>query len=144
MFLSHRVFSLYNSNIVTCVWSFTCFQCQLNIDNANIMPCIIRVSVKWLNCVTFCLTNTLFIYVFKFHNHGARCYKKRQAENKSYKIKLKALKELEKGTPQKDVSSFFRLLKNTLSTWKKSKDKIFEKYSSGPILKSKSREVWGT
>ena len=66
---------------------------------------------------------------------------KRQPENKSYKIKFKALKALEKGTPHKDVSSFFGLLKNTLSTWKKSKDKIFEKYSSGPILKSKSREV---
>ena len=60
---------------------------------------------------------------------------KRQAENKSYKIKYKALKELEKGTPHKDVASLFGVPKNTLSTWKKNKDKIFEKYNSGLISK---------
>ena len=60
---------------------------------------------------------------------------KRRAENKSYKIKYKALKELEKGTPHKDVGSLFRVPKNTLSTWKKNKDKIFEKYNSGLISK---------
>ena len=52
---------------------------------------------------------------------------KRRAENKSYKIKYKVLKELEKGTPQKDVASLFGMPKNILSTWKKNKDKIFEK-----------------
>ena len=60
---------------------------------------------------------------------------KHRAENKSYKIKYKALKELEKGTPQRDVASLFGVPKNALSTWKKSKDKIFEKYNSGLISK---------
>ena len=60
---------------------------------------------------------------------------KRRAENKSYKIKHKALKELEKGTPHKDVASLFGVPKNTLSTWKKNKGKIFEKYNSGLISK---------
>ena len=55
---------------------------------------------------------------------------KRPAENKSYKIKYKALKELEKGTPHKDVDSLFGVPKKTLSPWKKNKDKIFEKYNS--------------
>ena len=58
---------------------------------------------------------------------------KRRAENKSYKIKYKALNELEKGTPHKDVASLFGVPKNALSTWKKNKDKIFEKYNSGLI-----------
>ena len=44
---------------------------------------------------------------------------KRRAENKSYKIKYKALKELEKGTPHKDVAYLFGVPKNTLSIWKK-------------------------
>ena len=44
---------------------------------------------------------------------------KRQAENRSYKIKYNALKESEKGTPHKDVASVFGVPKNTLSTWKK-------------------------
>ena len=55
---------------------------------------MIRMLVERLNCVTLRLSNTLFIYVLKRHNHGVRCYKRR-AENKSYKIKYKALKELE-------------------------------------------------
>ena len=55
------------------------------------------------------------------------------AEKKSYKIKYKALKELEKGTPHKHVAPNFGVPKNTISTWKKNKDKIIEKYNSGLI-----------
>ena len=50
---------------------------------------------------------------------------------KSYKIKYKALKELEKGIPRKDVAQMFQVPKNTLSTWKKSKEKIYKCYESG-------------
>ena len=42
---------------------------------------------------------------------------------------------MEKGTPHKDVASLFRVPKSTLLTWKKKKDKIFEKYNSGLISK---------
>ena len=42
---------------------------------------------------------------------------------------------MEKGTRHKDVASLFGVPKNTLSTWKKNKDKIFEKYNSGLISK---------
>ena len=38
-----------------------------------------------------------------------------------YKIKCKAVKELEKGTPHKDVAALFGVLKNTLSTWRKTR-----------------------
>ena len=55
---------------------------------------------------------------------------KRRAENKSYKIKNKVLKELEKRTPHRDAAFLFGVPKNTLSTGKKKKYKIFEKYSS--------------
>ena len=48
---------------------------------------------------------------------------KRRVENKSYKIKYKALKELEKGNPHKDVASLFGVPKNALSTWKRTKTK---------------------
>ena len=58
---------------------------------------------------------------------------KHRAENKSYKIKYKALKELEKGTPRKDFASLFEVSKNTSSTWKKNKNKISEKYNSDLI-----------
>ena len=39
---------------------------------------------------------------------------KRLAENKSYKTKYNALKELEKGTPLKDVASLFGVLKKSM------------------------------
>ena len=43
---------------------------------------------------------------------------KQQRIDKSYKIKCKALKELEKSTPHRDVARMFEVPKNTLSTWK--------------------------
>ena len=56
---------------------------------------------------------------------------KQRRIDKSYKIKYKALKELEKGTPHKDVARMFEVPKNTLSTWKKHKEKIYENYERG-------------
>ena len=56
---------------------------------------------------------------------------KQRRIDKSYKIKQKAVKELEKGTPHKDVARMFEVPKNTLSTWKKHKEKIYENYERG-------------
>ena len=44
---------------------------------------------------------------------------KQQRCDKSYKIKYISLKEIEKGTPRKDIPRMFEVPKNTLSTWKK-------------------------
>ena len=66
--------------------------------------------------------------------HGVRCYKTSSREQ-IIQNKLKTLKELENGTPQKDVDTLFGVPKNTLLTWKKNKDKIFEKCNSGLISK---------
>ena len=49
--------------------------------------------------------------------------------------KVKALKELAKETPHKDVASLFGVPKNNLSTWKNNKDKIFEKYKAALFQK---------
>ena len=49
---------------------------------------------------------------------------KQRRIDKSYKIKYKALKELEKGIPHKHVAQMFQAPKNTLSTWKKTKKKF--------------------
>ena len=66
--------------------------------------------------------------------------KKQRAENKSYKIKYKALKELEEGTPHKDVASLFGVSKNTLSTWKKNKDKILKSLTAALFQKVETYE----
>ena len=49
---------------------------------------------------------------------------------------------MEKGTPPKDVASLFGVPKNTLSTWKKNKGKIFEKYNRGLISKTVKPEKY--
>ena len=51
----------------------------------------------------------------------------------SIKIKYEALTLLQKGTPAKDVAVKFGVKPNTLSAWKKGKEKImkdFEEYGS--------------
>ena len=46
-------------------------------------------------------------------------------------IKYKALLELEKGKSNKEVTKSFGVPANTFSTWKKSKDKVFEAFQKG-------------
>ena len=85
------------------------------------MPHMIRMLVKRHNCFTLRLSNTLFTYILKLHNHGVPFYKTSSREQIIQKYK--ALKEFkEKGTFHKDVASLFRVPKNTLLTWKKTKD----------------------
>ena len=50
---------------------------------------------------------------------------KHQSSDKYLKIKYKALGELEKGTPHKDVALLFDVPKKTLSPWKKKQRKYF-------------------
>ena len=45
--------------------------------------------------------------------------------------KCKALLELEKGKSNKEVAQSFGIPPNTLSTWKKSKGRVFETYKNG-------------
>ena len=56
---------------------------------------------------------------------------KRSHNKTSMKNKNDALKELEKGVPQKEVPLRFGVQKSTLSTWKRNKTKIEEAYHAG-------------
>ena len=56
---------------------------------------------------------------------------KRSHNETSMKNKYDALKELEKGVPQKEVALLFGVQKSTLSTWKRNKTKIKEAYHAG-------------
>ena len=56
---------------------------------------------------------------------------KRSHNETSMKNKYDALKELEKGVPQKEVALRFAVQKSTLSTWKRNKTKIEEAYHAG-------------
>ena len=56
---------------------------------------------------------------------------KRLRKEHKFEIKYKALLELEKGKSNKEVGKPFGVPANTLSTWKKSKDKVFEAFQKG-------------
>ena len=51
---------------------------------------------------------------------------KRKLNTKSIKDKYNALKEVEDGKTKSQVAAKYGIPKNTLSTWQKNKDKIFE------------------
>ncbi|XP_057305268.1 tigger transposable element-derived protein 4-like [Hydractinia symbiolongicarpus] len=65
---------------------------------------------------------------------------KRRIDNKSCKIKYKALKALEKGTAPKDVAKEFKIPPSTLSTWKKNKEKIYKQFNNGQTSKRSKPE----
>ena len=56
---------------------------------------------------------------------------KRKSENKSCKLKYKALQKLEKGSTLKDVAAQFGVPSSTLSTWKKTKRKYLNNTTVG-------------
>ena len=49
------------------------------------------------------------------------------------KVKYEALKELEKGRPNKGVANQFSIPGSTLATWKKNKEKIFEAFQNSSL-----------
>ena len=57
------------------------------------------------------------------------------------KVKYEALKELEKGRPDKDVENQFSIPGSTLATWKKNKEKIFEAFQNSS-LKRQRVKAW--
>ena len=56
---------------------------------------------------------------------------KRKLNTKSIKDKYSALKEVEDGKTKSQIAAKYGIPKNTLSTWLKSKDKIFEATKKG-------------
>ena len=56
---------------------------------------------------------------------------KRLHKEQNLELKYEALLELEKGKTNKEVAQLFGLPANTLSTWKKNKDKIFQAFQQG-------------
>ena len=63
---------------------------------------------------------------------------KRLHKEQNLELKYKALLDLEKGKTNKEVAQLFGVPANTLSTWKKNKDKIFQVFQQGS---SKTKRV---
>ena len=60
---------------------------------------------------------------------------KRKQTHKTLCEKCQALKGLEKGESNTDVAAKYNVLKNTLSTWAKNKEKLFDALKKGTNVK---------
>ena len=56
---------------------------------------------------------------------------KRKFTDKTLREKSQALKDLEKGESNKNVAAKYNVPKNTLSTWVKNKEKLFDALKKG-------------
>ena len=66
----------------------------------------------------------------------------RSHSDRSLKVKCEVLQELEKGASQKDLAQKYAIPPNTISTWKKNKNKIFASYEKGLNSKRIKPEVF--
>ena len=62
---------------------------------------------------------------------------KRKHNEVTLKVKYNALKELEKGRPNKDVANQFSIPGSTLATWKKNKKKIFDAFENSSLKRQR-------
>ena len=58
---------------------------------------------------------------------------KRKHHEVTLKVKYEALKEMEKGRPNKGVAKQFSIPGSTFATWKKNKEKIFEAFQNSSL-----------
>ena len=63
---------------------------------------------------------------------------KRKYTYKTLHEKCQALKDLEKGESNIDVAAKYNIPKNTLSTWVKNKEKLFDTLKREPMLRDKN------
>ena len=64
---------------------------------------------------------------------------KRKHHEVTLKVKYEALKELEKGRPNKGVANQFSIPGSTLATWKKNKEKIFEAFQNSSLKQQRAK-----
>ena len=64
---------------------------------------------------------SLFFKILLLVADAIKMATKRKNHEVTLKVKYEALKELEKGRPNKDIANQFNIPKSTLATWKKNK-----------------------
>ena len=105
--------------------------------------------------VSFFLPSIFYCRKFEFFNSNAitfECFEifkfvwwltqqkmatKRKRYELTLKVKYKALKELEKGRPNKDLANQFSIPGSTLATWKNDKEKIFEVFQNSSLKRQR-------
>ena len=92
-------------------------------SNVEMFECFNVLKLAECLCVFFCLffLHLVVLFVLKMLVAG-----KRKHTHKTLLEKFQALRDLEKAESNKDVPAKYNVPKNTLSTWVKNKDKLFD------------------
>ena len=100
--------------------------------NVEMFECFNALKLAEYWCVFFCLffLHVVVLLVLKMLVAGKRKY-----TNKTLREKCQALKDLEKGETNRDVAAKYDVPKNTLSTWLKNKEKLFDSLKKGTNVK---------
>ena len=105
--------------VVTSVRILKCSNFRMLKLNVEIFECFNALKLAEYWCLFFCL---FFLHVVVLFVH------------KTLREKCQAFKDLEKGE-NKDVAAKYNLPKNTLSTWVKNKEKLFDALKKGTNVK---------
>ena len=97
-------------------------------SNVEMLECFNALKLVEYWSVFFCLFFLRFVvlFVLKLLVKGKRKY-----THKTLREKCKTLKDLEKGKRNKDVAAKYNVPKDTLSTWVKNKEKLFDALKKG-------------
>ena len=106
-------------------------------SNVKIFECFNALKLAEYWCVFFCLfyLHVVVLFVLKMLVAGKRKY-----THKTHCEKCQALKDLEKRESKKDVAAKYNVPKNTLSTWVKNKEKLFDALKKGTNVKRQKLE----
>ena len=118
--------------VVRSVRILKCSNFRMLESNVEMFECFSSLKLAEYWCVFFCL---LFLHVVVLFVLKILVTRKRKYTYKTFREKCQALKDLEKGESNKDVATKYKVPKNTLSTWVKNKEKLFDAIKKGTNVK---------
>ena len=118
--------------VVTSVRILKCSNFRLLESNVEMFECFNTLKLVEYWCVFFCLffLHVVVMFVLKMLVAGKQRY-----TCKTLREKCQVLKDLQKGESNKDVAAKYNVPKNTLSTWVKKKQKLFNALKKGTNVK---------
>ena len=118
--------------VVTSVQILKCSNFRMLESNVEMFERFNALKLAEYWCVFFCLIflQVVVLFVLKMLVAGKRKY-----THKILRKKFQALKDLEKRESNKDVTAKYNVARNTLSTWVKNKEKLFDALKKGTNVK---------
>ena len=133
-FLIHNAFIMYvvTSVRIQCIHVLKCSSFRMLESNVEMFECFNALKLAKYWCVFFCL---LFLHIAVLLVLKMLVAARQKYTHKIFREKCQALKDLEKRECNKDVAAKCNVPKNTLSTWVKNKEKLFDVLKKGANVK---------